>query len=407
MAQMLDSPANSASLDVSEQEYFGVPLWKIDNPGGWPFDSGDGPLTRTSYVYQAIYKRGDEYGGIQLRGRVHTYGPAPDRVADWLQVSAHRAAYMYDTGIQTPGYGPPGREVRGTDSGDGYLSGFNPVESFTNVEEEAITQGEMETSPGVIDWSVEIYTDDSFNDADLSGIAQGLSMPYRLDVRDEGGQSAVDAPPHEWGLTFNESRDSYDVHPPARKKARDRYQPGGAGHDKTVYINDLPVGKLDDNGRTWLKTEYAGNPNKTSGGFGTYWSREGLVDQTGATYQALRDDGNLYMTGETEDAIYLVTAAEKPDGYQAVDPDSVSPTLRVRDGRSSRTVRLLKLPPVNPRRGGRGYGDPDAETTALQVECRRDDKIRKHMGKSNPTYTHFLGPKQRWEAALKTATGDW
>lgn len=392
--QLLTNPLHEADLTVNSNSYFGASTQAhLDNASRWGLRDGDGPLTRTSYVYQAVYQIGSgkdkEYGGIQLRGRVHTYGPADDRLEAALETAAHRAAYMYDSGIQTPSYGPPPADTRGTDDNDGYLSGFNSVESYRNWEREQISPREMQTEVGVIDWSTEVYTDDSFDDAELSGIAQGIADPWDTEVTSDPGRQARNIAPHKWGLSYNESRGQYDVHPPGRKAARDRYKPGGAGHDKTVYINDRPVGKLDANGRTWLQTEYAGNPNKTSGGFGTYYSREGLVDQTGATYSALSDGGVLYLTGESEDRIDLVTAAEKPPGYTPADPDSVSSTLRVQDGSQPVERRYLRL-----RDLGTGADEP-----VLRVECRRDQKLIKHMGRSNPRYSHWLTPSQNWRGA--------
>jgi len=390
-AQTLGGPLAEADLSVSESDYFGWNLRELGNRSAWPFFPGDGPLTRTSYVYQAIYQIGSgknkEYGGIQIRARLHTYGEPPNRLRRWLERTAHRAAYMFDSGIQTPGYAPPGGKVRGTQGGDGYLSGFNAVESYQNYEQERIAEGEMNTRPGVIDWSTEVYVDTNFKEAELSGIAQGISYPYEVTHRSSGGSPAVNVAPHKWEITWNPSKDggNYDVHPPGGKKARQRYQPGGAAHDKTVYINNKPIGKLDAEGRTWLKPEYSrGNGHTTSGAFGTYWSREGLVAETGATYQALRKGGVLYFTGETENAIHLVTAAEKPPGYEAGDPDSVSIDMEVSPGSDPVDVYLLTL--------------QDADES-LRVECRRDDKKIKHLGRSNPHYTHLLGPRQTWRAS--------
>jgi hypothetical protein len=112
------------------------------------------------------------------------------------------------------------------------------------------------------------------------------------------------------------------------------------------------------------------------------------VAETGATYQAIRDGGTLYLTGETENAIHLVTAREKPPGYKPVNPDDVSATLEVQEGSDAVQINLLTLQ------------DPDE---SLRVECRRDEKIIKHMGRSDPTpsYTHLLGKKQTWEASRR------
>jgi len=394
-SQLLDNPLAEANLSVQERAYFGANVAGIDNASRWGLREPDGPLTRTTYVYQSVYQIGSgkdkEYGGIQLRCRVHTYGEATDELRNTLPVAAHRAAYMYDSGIETPGYAGSGGGVRGTKDGDGYLSGFNSVESYRNWESERVTADEMDTSPGVLDWSVEIYTDDSFNDADLSGIAQGVANPWLLAVDEREGEGAVSVAPHKWGLSWNSAAGEYDVHPPGRKQARQRYQPGGAAHDKTVRINGRPIGRLDDNGRTWLNPEYQrGDPLTSSGSWGTYWSREGLVEETGATYQALRDGGTLYLTGETEETIDLVTAAEKPPGYEAVDPDDVSTSLEVREGSAGYEYKELRL---------KGLGR-QSDNPALRVECRRDDMIIKHMGRSNPSYSHYLGPGQSWRGGF-------
>lgn len=388
-AQALGGPLAAADLSVSESDYFGHPLRAVENRSAWPFFPENGPLTRTSYVYQAIYQIGSgknkEYGGIQIRARVHTYGEPPGRLRAWLGRTAHRAAYLFDSGIETPGYAPPGGETRGTKSGDGYLSGFNAVESYTNHEQEHISEGEMNTQPGVIDWSTEVYVDTSFKEASLSGIAQGVSYPYQVDAQITEGSPAVDVAPHKWSLSWNKSREQYDVHPPGNKTARDRYKPGGAGHDKTVYINNKPVGSLDEEGRTWLHPGYGadGDGHTNTSRYGTYWSREGLVAETGATYQALRKGGTLYLTGETENGIHLVTAAEKPPGYKPVDPNEVSSLLEVEEGSDPGEDYVLTL--------------QDAEES-LRVECRRDEKKMKHLGRSNPRYTHLLGETQTWEA---------
>jgi hypothetical protein len=385
--QLLTDEVRSArATETTLEDYLGAGLEQIDNAGGWPVDPDDGPLTRTSYVYQSIYQIGtDEYGGIQLRARVHTYGDPPEGLREWLSRAAHRAAYLYDSSIQTSAYGPQAG-TRGTAQGDGYLSGFNSVQIYRNWEDEQVAESEAETPPLVVDWSVEIYRDDTFDSADLGGIAQGLANPYDLEVRHREGREAVSIAPHKWDLKRNEARGAYQVSPPGRTAASDRYR-DGAGAEKTVYINGRPVGQMGARARVFVKDEYArGDPSTTSSSAsptGEYWSREGLVDQTDATYAALRDGGTLYLTGETEDAVYLSTARAKPDGYTAADADDVAVDLEVQPGASGRDVRLLTL---------------RADDDDLFVDCRRDDNILGYMGKSHPPYSHYLGRRQRWRA---------
>lgn len=383
--RLSESNRTRVDLDVDESAYFGRRLGRFDNLGDFPFRPDDGPLTRHSYVYQEVFSIGqDQYGGIQLRARVHTYGDLPPRLKEWLRASAHRAAAMFDSSIETTRYGPPTGAVRGTQSGDGYLSGFNSVREaqyFKNEERSRVP--DAETDIGVIDWSVEIYLDDSFDEAHLSGIAQGLSYPYRERVDHREGTPSQDVSGVKWDISFNSTKDggSYEVHPPGRSNARKRYQ-DGAGAGKTVYINGKPIGTLDTEGRAWLNPEYAGGDGHTSSGsWGTYWSREGLVAETEATYQALRKGGALYQTGETESAIYLSTSRARPDGWTESDPDDVSVDMEATAGSPGVTFVDLELPRLE---------------SPLDVECRRDETVNKHMGLSDPTYAHQLGEYQRW-----------
>jgi hypothetical protein len=372
----------TADLSVSDRQYFGHEFDAIDAYPTVGMDpDAPGQIIRHSYIFQAQYTIGsDEYGGIQLRARIHTRdAELPDDLAEWLKRSAHRAAYLFDTSIETNRYGPAGSGTRGTAPGDGYLSGFNPTATYQNWESQAVTESEIDTAPGVIDWSTEIYTDDNFNFADLSGIAQGVCSPYRLTTDEQDGRDSVDVPPHSWNVTKrNDGR--YQISPPGRTQAADRYR-DGAGNGKLVVVNGRPVGRLGERARVFLTDEYSrGDPNQSARS-GQY-SRVGLVDETAATYQAIRDGGNLYAVGETEDRINLRTAGALPPGYEPADADSVPVDLEARAGSPGYTWRSLEL------------RDPDAD--AVRVECRRDDQLIKHLGLSDPTYEHPLGPRQEW-----------
>lgn len=373
-AQRLGSPNSQADLSTSHAEYFGRDLVEYDNLAGYPFRPDDGPLMRHSFVYQRVFSVGsDEYGGIQLRARIHTYGDISDRLRDTLERVAYRAAYLFDSSVEESRYGA-------NQYADGYLSGFDSWAVYRNFEDERIASQEQDTPVGVIDWSTEIYLDDSFDRADLSGIAQGLANPYGEEHHRQPGREPIHIPPHRWRVESYDSRpDYYELRPPANTDARDRYREG-AGRGKTVYVNGKRVATTDNKGRAWLKKAYASGDTFTRQGV-TKWSREGLVHQTDATWQALRDGGVLYLTGETRDGIYLATAAAKPGGWKAGDPDTVPVDLEADEGAPERDVYLLTL------------ADPD---DAIHVEGRRDDQLIKHMGYSSPPYSHQLGPGERW-----------
>jgi hypothetical protein len=379
---------NRADLSVRPSAYFGSSPNQIDNLHDWALD-GHGALTRMSYVFQAVYRIGEganaEYGGIQLRARVHTYGASSGEFREILRETAHRAAHMYNSPIQTSAYVNQGG-IQGTEAGSGYLDGFNPEGVYSNWETEQIPQSKADTEPGVVDWSVEVYEDDSFNHADLAGIAQGVSFPWYIETRHEPGRQSINIAPHKWTIAGpHDSRpDYYELRPPAHTDARNRYREG-AGRGKRVYINGHYVGETDNKGRVWLKIEYArGDGYK----YGEKYSREGLVAETGATYQAIRNGGTLYMTGETENRIDLVTAREKPDGFRAVDGDDVSVHQEVQEGRVEITYRYLRA--VDP-------------ADSLECEARRDETITWALGKSNPIYSYRLPQRQRWEPSM---TGD-
>lgn len=391
-AQSLTEDARDvADLSVGQRYFGGEPIERVDNRWDWGFDpDASGDLTRLSYVFQAVYSREDDYGGIQLRARVHTYGPPRGELRSALKETAHRAAHMYNSPIETRAYiNTDG--LRGGAGGVGYLDGFQAVGVYSNWEQEEIPHNRQQTDLGVVDWSVEVYEEDDFDEnASLAGIAQGVSYPYGVSYDESPGRQAVDIAPHEWGIAGpHDSRpDYYELRPPARTNARDRYR-DGAGRGKRVYINGEYVGETDNKGRVWLKKEYARGDGHS---YGEKYSRKGLVEETGATYQAIRDGGTLYATGETEARIDLVTAREKPDDYRAADPDSVPVDQEVQSGEVGSTeANLYVEPPEMP----------------LACECRRDEAVPWALGRSNPEYEHSIDVDQRYEPSLGGDPNDY
>lgn len=339
----------------------------------------EGTLHRHSYLYMAEFPVSgggpDESptGAIELRARTWNYQQEQNlsgALKATVKSIAHKAATVFNTTTETAAY-----------AGylDGFFTGIQPITS-SNWESEPVDAADDEAAPGRIDWNVEVYDDDDR----LSGIAQGIAEPWRVTEDTVPGREPVHVAPHKWTLSFNETREggTYDVHPPARKRARERYKAGGAGNGKRVHINGKPIGKLDSEGRTWLTPEYArGDGHTTSGGFGTYYSRKGLIEETEATPQALRKGGTLYLTGETEDAVYLSTSRALPEGYEAVDPDDVAPGATVEPGREGATYLVLNI---------------DTPSDGTPLECLRDERIIRHLGSSEPVWRHIVA--ERWTA---------
>jgi len=389
MSQFVDRnhAATQANLRGSVEQYFGAHPDDAENAdifGLVPRADQDQELYRVSYLFLLVFgsddeekEMGTEYGGMQLRAETHLWlenGEVPLRLQKLIQQAAHRAAHIYDSSVETPKYGA-------TSWASGYLSGFDPWENgedYDNWEVEPVARQEVHNPPGVIDWTTEIYLDvDGLDYANLSGLATGLANPWQATTTTEEGQAPVDVPGTKWVIGWEEGRDppEYYVRAQPGTAAGDRYR-DGAGAGKTVYINEMPIGSLGPKGRVWLRDEYQrGDPRFSKGSWGTNWSREGLVQESVATYQAIRKDGVLYQTGETEGAVYLVTARAKPDDWREVDPDEVPVDLEVRDGGDDREITVLGL---------------DQPGTPMKVAAREDREVIKHMGESSPPYTHVV-----------------
>lgn len=368
-SEMYEEGVEQANLSVYSSDYFPRRPDHYGNRSTFGLDPQQGTLHRHQYQYNVDYpirtRKGEsKWGHIELRGIVHTYhsgGEFPERLREQVENAAHRAAYCFDSSVETSSYA-------------GYLTGFNaenPTHPGNRWEHEPRPDLDARVTPGKIEWSVEVYD----TNRSLSGQAAGVADPWTETSKYHPPEDAVDVTPHKWELTWNASREMYDVHARGGTRSRKRYA-SGAGAGKRVYINGKAVGKLDEEGRTWLTPEYArGDGHTTSGPFGTYWSREGLVSETEATYQALRKGGTLYVTGETEYAVYLATARAKPDGYEAHDGDGVSPSIEAREGREGFTAYYLALQ------------EPE---TALRIECRQDQEVIRHLGLSMPTWEHSI-----------------
>jgi hypothetical protein len=311
---------------------------------------------------------------MQLRAQTFIWlpqGNAPaTRLQRQIQNAAHRAAHLFDSGVETPAYGA-------NQWASGYLSGFDPWENaaeYDNWEVEPVSRGEVHTAPGIVDWSSEIYLEvEGTKYANLSGVASGLAHPWSLQKVKEEGEDAVHIPPTKWELDFEEDNwGDYYARPQGGTNAASRYV-SGAGAGKTVYVNGLKIGALGPKARVRINPEYQkGDGLEYRGNH----SRQGLIEKSDeATPQALRRGGVLYQTGETEDAVYLRTKRALPDDYQAADPDNVPVDLEVQAGRPDRIRHLLTL---------------DDPSDPLVVECREDREVIRHLGSSRPPYRHSL-----------------
>jgi hypothetical protein len=365
------SPGLSSRLEPGPSYFDGFALDDLTPTSRDNFGlEGDGTVTRHSYLYQADYaiSRGDEsdIGKIELRGWTWTYhDDLPEPYWQMLEAAAHRSAVLFNTAIEVPGYAG---YLDGFDAGKGDLappaSIRDPDESY---ESENISVSE-EGAIGAVVWSVEIYDEN----ARLRGVAQGTAYPWQVSTETIPGAPAQSVAPHKWDITYNSARDAYQVAPKGRTSARQRYQPGGAANDKTVYVNGHPVGTPDDEGRRLIKNEYQNGQT-----YRGRWSRRGIIeDDPDATAAALRKGGTLYLTGETEERIDLVTARAKPDGWKGTDSDDVSPDLVVQSGSDGETRNVLDIRDT---------------TDTLPVECRRDETIIDLLGLSTPTYRHTIG----------------
>lgn len=368
---------------VDTESYFGAdPSKLVDAEKYGIVPQEDYELCRVSYLYLLQFgnsRSPTEYGGAQVRAWTYLYLPYNETpiigIQRAMQDGAHRAAQMYNSDVETHSY-----INSGTGWADGYLDGFDMGEisqDYWNWEVEPVTSTEG-GQVGVVQWSVELYNEvcdkgDPIKYADLAGLASGTLNPWKIKTSQEPGKEEKPGPQIKWNITYNESRDKYDIHPPAHTDARRRaskFLPG-----KDVYINDKFVGSLDEKPRAWLSVEYGGDPKTHKYDGRVYWSREGLVQETPATYQAIRKGGNLYQVRETEDAVYLVTAAAKDDDYEEMDPDEVPLDMEAQEGEEPTLVKRIKV---------------QSKEVSTPVRSVQDEQIIDKLGMSNPPYSHKM-----------------
>lgn len=399
-------PVDTADLRVDEREYFGAPLRDIEPHSRDQYGLRSLPSTslhRVSYVFQMVYHNGDNYGGIQARARTFLHldddGAVPVGVQRQVQRSAHRAAHIFDSDLEEPIYGYNGGYLSGFDQGHGAAWENQDQDGASDPDDLRYQNWEVEKVAGIdqgaagvggIDWSLEIYLEEQDDSgftgfAALSGLAVGTTNPWSVTTEHVEGRQPVHVPPTKWQIGWEDSRrdgkGEYYVRPQPDSEASKRYgdtkeHGEGAGRGKTVYINGKPISDgTDGKARAWLSPEYGVGDGLTYRG---KYSREGLVqnDEQEATYSALSRNGVLYQTGETEDGVYLVTAREKPDDWQAADPDSVPVKMEVQEGISGTTRHLLTM--------------DDPEHDPLEVSVSKDEKIIEHLGYSTPPYSHHV-----------------
>jgi hypothetical protein len=383
-AQGLSQRRMSPDLTVDPAAYFGRDprdLQNADRFGLQPAPEKD--LYRVQYLYLMVFgnqNSSTDYGGIQVRASTHLYledGRVPVKFQRVMQRSAHRGAFLFDSSLEEGIYGGGGGDWA---DGGGYLSGFNPVENgaaYRNWEVEPVgaAQGRpADAQPGVLRWTTEIYLEvEGTNYADLSGVAQGIADPYSVVEVDE---ETVEAQQEWWEMTWNPAQSkygAYDIHPPGRSSSKERAK---RLHGKDVYVNSIKIGKITKDGRVYLAKKYA---DRYDGEFNGSHSREYLVENTLATYQALAAGRRIAKIDESPSAVHLATKQARPDDFDPVDPDDVDPDRRVREGGTSYILSL-----------------PEHVEDPTRQECRQDREIISHLGYSDPPYEHTYAEMWAW-----------
>lgn len=386
--QGFETRRTTVDLSVEPADYFGRPVRQLSNAdlfGLRPAPEKD--LYRVQYLFLMVFGNSDsptDYGGIQVRAKTYLYledGTVNLKMQKIMQRAAHRGAYLFDSPLEHPTYGGGGGNWG--DSG-GYLDGFEPVEmggEYRNWEVEPVGSAEGKPTgaqPGRIDWTTEIYLEvnDAGEYANLSGVAQGVSNPYRVKEHYEPPTQPVEAQQEWWEVTFNDAKGSYDIHPPGRSASKARAK---RLHEKSVYLNGLKIGSVTVDGRVWLKKQYQNGLTYRGDN-----SKESVVERTEAAPQSIRgtseNPGKLAKIDESPRAVHLATAGARED-FDPVDPDEVDPDRLIIEGDEGGSVYLLTLP------------DLDDPTTQ---ECRQDDQLIRHLGYSEPRYSHNFAETWNW-----------
>lgn len=284
---------SSFGLDPS---YIGVDARSLD-------DADKERLRRYQFDRVYFYPRRSgpnqtEYEPVEFRTYIVTVGPPSERLKEFIRDTMNgRLRTLFNTGPYLD-----------------YMSGFNFVDFTTNIEDDAIAADEA-GNIGIPQFEVLVT-----KNGVPTGQSTGFAYPFTLA---ETPVEADDVPQQEvWGLSRQQDR--YRVEPPGGTASRQR---ASAIRGKEVYVNGALVGTVAKGGRAFIRKEYQ-NPDQVYRG---QHSRKWLIDNTAATASALRDGGNLYKVSETNGAVYLVTAANKPGefsptGSDAVDTDAVVAT---------------------------------------------------------------------------------
>ena len=368
--------APSGLLSITPETYLGRPLGEYSktNLRQYGLDPDSGALTRHSYLYSVDYPintgggrgEGSEVGKIELRARTWTYSTAlTDTQKKVVKQTAHRAATVFDTTKQSSGYA-------------GYLSGFNPIHPSSEWEEPTQSwegeivgdAGDMDAQAGRLDWNVEIYD----KNGRLSGVAQGVAHPWTTETETKEKQP----PQEEYRLVRQKSRGEYEIKPFVRGPGQASNQSKRAKNvlgGKNIYVNDKPVGTWRNaRGTGAVKLDYT-RPPEINGR--KAYDRARLIEETAATPQSIADGGRLYKVEETEQALYFVTAARKPENFDPAGMDDVGPN----EGTESITTHTLFL------------RSPSSNSA---IECRRDETIIRHLGKSVPEWRQAIS--REWKA---------
>ena len=275
-------------LDESWMGKHGDDLDDADDKTFWRYQ-----FDRVYFYTRRVGDDQKDYFPVEFRTTIHTVGPPTKELKDFIREHANpRLQYIYDSGPY-----------------EGFMTGFNFGRHTSNIEDDEIAQDEA-ANLGIPHFEVLIM-----QNGGVAGQATGFFDPFALRerrrVRPTPGQEV-------WNLSFNTSRQSYQCAPDGYTGASKRSK---QIRGKTVHVNGERVGDVTQDGRFWIKKEYD-NPSQIYRG---KRSRKFLVENTDATYSAIRAGGNLYKTRETDEAVYFVTAAAKPDDFDAVDPDDVDP----------------------------------------------------------------------------------
>lgn len=273
-----------------------------------------GALHRYQYDRVYIYPRragpnNTEYEPIEFRTYIVTVGQPTDELKAFIDRQMNgRLRTLFNSGPY-----------------QGYMEGFNFVDSLTNIEDDSIAVDEA-NNIGVPQFEVLVT-----KGSRVQGQSTGFAYPF--EVR-ETTLDEENVPQNEvWGLA--KQGDRYRIAPPGRTNSRQRAE---AIRGKSVYVNGALIGTMAAGGRAWLRNEYQSSDQMYRGQHSRRW----LINNTGATSAAIRDGGNLYKVRETNDRVELVTASDKPDDFDPTDPDDVSEDAVVAETTTIETVEFAE-----------------------------------------------------------------